>query len=235
MRHSARGFSLIEAMVVVALLGIIAAIAVPNFLPELRKANVENSAESVAAFIGRARLEAMTSKRCVRVWIDSTNPRRMVAERLNTFDCDQTANVFPPGMSNGLDGSGLFWVPLVGGDLRLENPGITINMTTSPAKPPASTASCQTVKLASVSGTPAGHPCTEIVFRPNGRVWHQNTFIAVTGTNPTADANDAVLKIAHLQDAALFRLVLVNSNGLICALERGESLTADPNGDFRCP
>ncbi len=224
-----RAFSLIEVMMVVAILGIAAALAVPNLLPEVRKAKVENATEAVAAFVARARTEAMLSKRCVRVWVDSTNPRRMVAERLNTFDCDQTPATFPGGYPNGLDGSGNVWVGLgAAGALLLESPALSVTLMDAPA----STTACA-AQLASVAGTPAGHPCTEVVFRPNGRVWHQTAFIADPGTAPT-ETNDAVYEIVHASSPGDFRRVLVNGNGYICTLDRGAALVADPNGDWQC-
>jgi Tfp pilus assembly protein FimT len=67
---------LIEVMMVVAIIAIMAAVAVPNLLPEVHKAHVGGGAEVVAAAVARARSEAMVSKRCVRVWIDSTNTHR---------------------------------------------------------------------------------------------------------------------------------------------------------------
>ncbi|MBI1947979.1 MAG: type II secretion system protein [Deltaproteobacteria bacterium] len=224
-----RGFSLIEVMLVVVILGVAAALAIPNLLPEVRKAKVDSGAEAVASFLARARTEAMLSKRCVRAWVDSTDARRMSAERLNSFDCDVAAATFPSGYANGLDSSGTVWVPLgAAGTLLLESPRLTVSLFDAPA----STSGC-VAAIGSVSGTPAGHPCGEVVFRPNGRVWQQDGFIADPAAAPTDD-DDAVFEVVHGDAPTEFRRVLVNSNGYICTLDRGAPLVADPNGDFQC-
>src|SRR5687767_3634267 len=80
-RRERRAFSLIETMIVSSIIMVLAAIAVPQLLPEVQKAHLDGAAEATAAFLARARNEAMLSKRCVRVWVDSTNPRRIVSEK----------------------------------------------------------------------------------------------------------------------------------------------------------
>lgn len=81
-----RAFSLIEMMLVVGILAVLAAIAVPAMGPYVDAAKLEGSAEAVASLVGRAQAEAMTAKRCTRVRLDDDHT--VVAERLNSWDCD---------------------------------------------------------------------------------------------------------------------------------------------------
>ena len=81
-----RAFSLIELMLVVAILAVLAAIAVPSMGPYVDAAKLEGSAEAVTALIARAQTEAMSAKRCTRVRLDGDHT--VVAERLNSYDCD---------------------------------------------------------------------------------------------------------------------------------------------------
>ena len=84
-----QGFSLIETLVVVAVLGVVSAIALPPMLPQVHRAQISGEAEAVAGFISRARVEALVRKRCVRVVITrAANPVELTAQVLNTFDCD---------------------------------------------------------------------------------------------------------------------------------------------------
>lgn len=84
-----RGFSLLETMVVVAMLGVIASLAVPNLLPMLKIEGLRAGGAAVSGFVTQARLQAMTEKRCLRVRVDSTTgPAALVAEKLNAFDCE---------------------------------------------------------------------------------------------------------------------------------------------------
>jgi prepilin-type N-terminal cleavage/methylation domain-containing protein len=84
-----RAFSLLEMMVVVAILGVIAAIAVPNLLPAVRLEALNAGGHATAAFATQARLAAMAERRCVRLRVEqATAPAILVAERLNTFDCE---------------------------------------------------------------------------------------------------------------------------------------------------
>lgn len=81
-----RAFSLIEMMLVVAILAVMAAIAVPSMSPYIDAAKLEGSAEGVGSLIARAQQEAMSAKRCVRVRLDGD--QTVIAERLNSYDCD---------------------------------------------------------------------------------------------------------------------------------------------------
>lgn len=214
-----RAFSLIEVMVVVAILAVVSAIAVPNLLPEVNKAHINGGADVVAAAIARARGEAMLSKRCVRVWVDATQRNRLVTERLNTFDCDQRPGTFPAGFGGvGLNGVNQVWAPSA--SVALDNQSLIISFTSTPSD----TSSCS-VATGSVAGTPAGFACQQLIFRPNGRLWT---------TDPDQD-DDAVLNIAH-PTLPTSKSILVNSNGLICTYRLGQApVVGSGPQDFICP
>lgn len=215
-----RAFSLVEVMVVVTIIAIVAAIAVPQLLPEVHKARAVGATEIVAATLARARAEAMMGKRCVRVYVDSTNNRRVVVERLNTFDCDTTPATFPPGFNNlGLDGTNKVWAPIT---TVVIDPGTSVALTVAPSD----TAACSTPN-GSAAGTPPGFNCSFLIFRPNGRVW-------TTNVDPD---DDAVFNVTHnALGAAGGRNILVNSNGNICVYGVGQALLPGAGaGDFVCP
>lgn len=80
-----RGFSLIETLVLAAVLAALVAIAAPSLAPVLWRSQLRQSGEVLASAVHEARREAVISGRCVR--IRPEGERRVVVERLNTFDC----------------------------------------------------------------------------------------------------------------------------------------------------
>jgi prepilin-type N-terminal cleavage/methylation domain-containing protein len=216
-----RAFSLIEVMVVVAILGVVAALAVPNLLPEVHKAQLNGDSEAAANFIARARAEAMYSKRCTRVSIGgnpngvvppaNTSGTQLVAERLNSFDCDSNNPTFK------IDGGQTIWVQF---DF--------LNTTTS--KGLWSFVAADGAVLPSEPGIGTS---PEIRFRPNGRVFSDGALTNVQGTlQGELNTARAVLVVKHSllqQDfnaTAAQRVIVVQSNGLVCILDRGTAPTA---------
>ena len=73
-----RGFSLTELVVVIAVLGITAAIAIPYFLSYLQAAQTRGAAQEVATLLNQARQLAITRNRSVQVAFPAAIPANSV-------------------------------------------------------------------------------------------------------------------------------------------------------------
>ena len=89
-RRPPHGFTLIEMMIVVSIVGVIAAIAVPNLAPVLDRSRMFAKAEEVAALLDRARLLAYNEGRCHRVRMNGSN---LELQRLSHADCWTTGSL----------------------------------------------------------------------------------------------------------------------------------------------
>lgn len=67
-----KGFTLIELMIVIVLLGIVAAIAVPNFTDFIRKNEVQAKADELTQLLQYARSHAVSSRALVKVKQDNS-------------------------------------------------------------------------------------------------------------------------------------------------------------------
>jgi type II secretory pathway pseudopilin PulG len=131
-----RGFSLIESLVLAAVLAALVAIAAPSLAPVLWQAQLRQAGEELAAVVHEARREALTSGRCVR--LRTGGERQVVVERLNSYDC--LGN--PQRAARA--GDGPLWEVLPSRSLRLPPPvkvrlevGRTPALTRRGAPPPA--------------------------------------------------------------------------------------------------
>lgn len=57
-RAGARGFTLLEVMIIVAVVGVVAALAIPEFISVIRRARIEGAAQNMTRVILQARAEA---------------------------------------------------------------------------------------------------------------------------------------------------------------------------------
>ncbi|KPW80858.1 general secretion pathway protein GspH [Pseudomonas amygdali pv. morsprunorum] len=67
MRHIAKGFSLIELLVTVSLVGILAAIAIPNFTSSIQSNKADTELSDLQRALNYARLEAINRGVAVRI------------------------------------------------------------------------------------------------------------------------------------------------------------------------
>ncbi|MDU8456733.1 MULTISPECIES: GspH/FimT family pseudopilin [Pseudomonas syringae group] len=67
MRHIAKGFSLIELLVTVSLVGILAAIAIPNFASSIQSNKADTELSDLQRALNYARLEAINRGVTVRI------------------------------------------------------------------------------------------------------------------------------------------------------------------------
>jgi type IV fimbrial biogenesis protein FimT len=87
--------TLLEMLVVVAIIGILAAVATPAVEPAVKRARLRGAAEEVAGFIDDARHRAVTQGRCFRVRVVGGDT--LILERRSSVDCvDLAADGWEP-------------------------------------------------------------------------------------------------------------------------------------------
>lgn len=132
-----RGFTLTELMIVVALMAILAAIAVPNIIAQMPKYRLNGAARQVLSDLMAARMQAVSLNKRVKVFFDNNHQYRI---------CDD-AN------SDGTvaDGEGNVQTK----DIQTEYYDVTFSPIpgTNPVFQPRGTASNMTIILANSSGT----------------------------------------------------------------------------------
>lgn len=139
--RTAAAFSLLETMVVVAILSVVAALALPDLLPVVKTHRLAGALHSTAGFVARARQEALSRRRCVRVRL--ADSRTLVMEMLNSYDCDAADDTVR------IDPTSPLYVEI--GSLHHEG-----DLGVAFARVPAA--------------QPIGEP-SQLRFRPSGRLW----------------------------------------------------------------
>ncbi len=84
--HRQQGFSLMELIVVIAIVGIMASIAIPSFSSWRARSGTRNAAQSLLAHLKQARTLAFAENRSVSITFTSTS---------YTFDADTTGSCGP--------------------------------------------------------------------------------------------------------------------------------------------
>ncbi|GMT42951.1 MAG: hypothetical protein IEMM0002_1362 [bacterium] len=71
LKYRARGFTLLEVLIVTILIALIAGVTVPRFFGSIDKAEIRKNAGEIAAFMKSARRKAVAEKKVVTVVLDS--------------------------------------------------------------------------------------------------------------------------------------------------------------------
>jgi len=82
-REKNQGFTLIELVVVLAILGIMVAIAVPNFKQYMFQRRLNGAARQIMSDLMSARMKAITQNRKVKVFISGNNHQYTVCDDAN--------------------------------------------------------------------------------------------------------------------------------------------------------
>jgi len=132
--NNSEGFTLLEITIVIAIAGILAAIAVPSLVSQLPRYRLSGAARQVMGDLMWARMQAVSEKNEFRIFIIDSH-------RYQILDDDD---------NNGSVGSG---EKVQVKDIRDEYPDVSISNTTNPIFFPRGSASMGTITLSNSSGS----------------------------------------------------------------------------------
>jgi prepilin-type N-terminal cleavage/methylation domain-containing protein len=213
-----RGFTLVEVMVSVAIMGIIAALATPSVLPIIHRSELGNAAHALAGFVREGRLQAMSLRSCVQLvplaQTDIKRPQTVLLRGLNTRDCD--------GAQGGFQTQTIASAPKVSGTNqwneldKLIFDTHRVRITMGPVMWPTSLTDaeeCSTeLALSAALGT-VPSPCRDLRFRPTGRVWQPEH------PPPTRTDEQMTIRLTHTQSLETMDFT-IGSNGFMTRLPR---------------
>jgi len=134
-RHAGkRGFTLVEMMIVIAVLAIIAAIAAPNFQTYMAQRRLNGAARLVMTDLMDARMKAVSENNQFKVFFLDTHQYKMLDDENN----------------NGTEDTGETSVTK---DIQSNYPGVTLSASAHPIFYPRGTAWGTTVTLTNTSGS----------------------------------------------------------------------------------
>jgi prepilin-type N-terminal cleavage/methylation domain-containing protein len=189
-----RAFSLLEVVVVVAMAGVLAAVALPSLLPVIHLTELGGATDNLLGFFAEARVRAMTDRRCVQVVaVDAgaAEQQRVVMRRLNTHDCDADDLTAAPRVNPAV------WSTI--DQLIFESPRVRASFDVGALAPADA---CLGIVAAE---------CREVRFRPTGRIHSADADL----TN-----DDVVVRVRHSGLSADKRFTL-GGNGFVRLLPGG--------------
>ena len=194
----ARGFTLVELMVVVVIITALSALAIPSILKQMRDRRTRQAAEEIAAIYRQARLRALGRGSAVLVRYSNSSYTTLEAvlggagctQQLPSSNCTSTAwNALPSNLNGAQTLS--TWTPLLG--------------ITSQAYADATNG----------SGKTSDSPVTnlDICFTPMGRALYRTGAAAPDGT-PFTTMSGVPLMMVSRSGEGLKRYVVIPPNGL---------------------
>jgi len=123
-RSGQRGFSLAEMLVVIAIILVISAVAVPNIMRAVRNLRLRDSASTVAGILQEGRMRAVRDNR----WYRLTSDTPAGGTSLRVFADTARTGAYVPGAPVALLAPNVQWV----GNPGANPPGVVINPLPSP-------------------------------------------------------------------------------------------------------
>jgi prepilin-type N-terminal cleavage/methylation domain-containing protein len=202
------GFTIIEILVVIIIIGVLMAIAVPTYLSIVPRGELRTDARSVMNLMQRARMSASNFQRPIRVLIDCTNATRGTSFGSYDKPCRIAAQVAVFNSAGAIKS----WSPLTISDAELhKSTNITYLSNVSKKKPQFDHYKSLFGDFYTVDGS---GPRTYGVYSEDG--FNSDSIVVVFTPGGEAVSYCPVdLKFTnkHLTDSSAWKLSVVNSTG----------------------